>query len=205
MQKSMRYMFVILFQQILCNNYDRLINVGGIMEDLYFYSSKIRTFFLILLGIGFTALGIFVGRVALNEEDFFVSVVGAASGLGFGFATLVLFKSLFSHKPYLILTKEELIMNASSRNPIPIKWEDIESYRIRKLNFNKFIDINLHDDEKYFDLMTTNVRRLNKLNKSMDYALFSIVWGMVKRGEREQLTQELDRRVFGEEEVVNED
>lgn len=96
-------------------------------------------------------------------------------------------------------------MNASAKNPIPIKWEDIAGYHVREVYLNKFIDIVLHDEEKYLDLMTTNVRRLSKLNQAMNAPLFSIVWGQIKRRERDKLTKELDRRAFDNIHIVNEE
>lgn len=174
------------------------------MEELHFYPSKIRNFLLLIMGIVFSAFGFLICVAAFNDGDYFHSALGATLGLFFAVVIIVGFKKFFSSEPYLILTKEELILSASSKNPIPIKWKDIEGYRIREIKFNKFVEILLHDDEKYIHMMTVNARRLIKLNQAMNFAPFAIVWGQIKRKDQEKLVHELDRRTF-EENVANND
>ncbi|MGP4040982.1 STM3941 family protein [Gracilibacillus sp. D59] len=166
---------------------------------IYFYYPKIKNICYMVLSLAFIGFGAIICWFALEEGDFFASLIGAFLIMFFTFLIYILIKRLRESKPYLILTDEELIINPSSKHSIPIKWVDIEGYNIREVNFNKFIEIELYDEEKYRLLMSENVTKLNKLNDAMNFRLFAIVWGQVKRQDRDKLVHELDRRTFQEE------
>ncbi len=101
-------------------------------------------------------------------------------------------------KPYLTLTEEELIIQPSSKHPTSIKWIDIEGYNVWEVDFDKFIELLLSDEEKYRARMSSKMRKLNKLNEVMNLASFAIALGHVKRKDRRKLVQELGRRTFKE-------
>ncbi|WP_068672209.1 STM3941 family protein [Oceanobacillus sp. Castelsardo] len=162
-------------------------------QDLYFYSPKVKNFLLFIMVLVFTVFGGLICGVAYKEGDFFISSVGAFIALFFGLLILGIFKKILSPKPYLILTEEKLIISASSKNAVPIKWEDIKGYNIQNVHFNKFIEIMLQDEEKYRERMSNTTRKLNKLNDVMNYSPFAIAWGQIKRKDRDRLVYELDR------------
>ncbi|ASN06077.1 STM3941 family protein [Virgibacillus necropolis] len=162
-------------------------------QKLYFYSSKVKNVLLLIVGLVFIAFGVLVCGAAFNERDFLISGVGAFIALFFGLLTFGILKKMLSPKPYLILTEEELIINASSKKAIPIKWDDIEGYNIQNVHFSKFIEIMLHDEEKYRARMSNTTRKLNKLNDVMNFSPFAIAWVQVKRKDRDKLVNELDR------------
>lgn len=165
-------------------------------QALYFYPSRIKNIFLIIICSVFMALGVVVGGFAFNLGDFLMSGLGAALAVFFGFLIFMTLKRIFGSKPYLILTKETLTIGASSKNAVPLRWEDIEGYNIRSVGFNKIIEIMLRDEEKYRDQMSKAAAWLNKMNDVMNYRSFGIGWGQVKHKDRNRLVCELDRRTF---------
>ena len=172
--------------------------------ELHFYQSKIRNILLIIMEFLFIALGVVVCGAAFKTGDFFVSGAGALLVLFFSFMIVVIVKGMLGSKPYLILTEEVLITSALSKNAIPIQWDDIKGYNIRHVNFNRFIEIILYDEEKYRARMSNTMRRLNKVNKIVDSTLFAIVWGQVKRKDRRKLVHQLDSLHNGDFELSKE-
>ncbi|MCR6104970.1 hypothetical protein HXA34_01560 [Salipaludibacillus agaradhaerens] len=174
------------------------------MEELQFYPSKGKNFILLLLCLAFIALGFLMCVVTFNDGDYVISALGAVTGLFFAFLFIMLVKQQRTSKPYLILTKEELITSAASKNPIPIAWQDIRGYNLIKVNGSKILEIMLEDEEKYRLQMTKTTRWLNKLNDAMNFAPFAIALGQVKRKDRDKLLNELDKRTFGEDLTMEE-
>ncbi|UTR16858.1 hypothetical protein MM221_10270 [Salipaludibacillus sp. LMS25] len=168
------------------------------MEELQFYPPKGKNFLLLLMCLVFIALGFLMCIVAFSDGDYVISALGAVTGVFFSFIFPILVKSLLAAKPYLILTKEELITSAATKNPIPIEWKDIRGYNLIKVNGSKIVEIILEDEEKYRHQMTTTTRWLNKLNDAMNFSPFAIALGQIKRNDRDKLVNELDKRTFGE-------
>lgn len=77
-----------------------------------------------------------------------------------------------------------------------------QGYYIREVNFNKFIEIILYDEDKYRSRMSKTTKRLDKINGVMNYSPFAIAWGQVKRKDRNRLAYELDRRAFAYDESL---
>ncbi|MBP1971424.1 hypothetical protein J2Z83_003563 [Virgibacillus natechei] len=173
-------------------------------QALYFYQPRIKNILILIMCSVFMALGVVVGVFAFNERDFFMSGLGAFLAVFFGFLIFMLLKSIFGSKPYLILTEETLTIGASSKNAVPLRWEDIEGYDIRSVGFNKIIEIMLYDEEKYRDQMSKAAAWFNKMNDVMNYRSFGIGWGQVKRKDRSRLARELDRRIFESHEPLHE-
>src|SRR5690625_7958065 len=125
------------------------------------------------MGLLFIGLGLVVCGAAFNTGYFFASGSGALLVLFFSFMIVVIVKGMLCSKPYLILTEEVLITSALSKNAIPIQWDDIKGYNIRHVNFNRFIEIILYDEEKYRARMSNTMRRLNKVKEIVDSTLFA--------------------------------
>src|SRR5699024_687992 len=105
----------------------------------------------------------------------------------------ILIKRLITAAPYLILTEEELMINPYTEKSIPIKWEDIEGYSIKHVQFNKFIEIILYDEEKYKEQMSNIQQKLNtvRTNESK-FSSFAIAYTQIKRKDRDILLYALD-------------
>lgn len=166
-------------------------------QDLYFYSPKIKNAFIVLLTTGFLVFSVLVGGYAFNLGDYFIGALGVLLTLVFSFATYAGLKRVFLSKPYLILTEEELIIGASSKNAVPLQWEDIIGYDVRSVSFNKLIEIMLDDEGKYRRRMSTLARWNNTMNDVMNFRPFAIAWKQVKRKDRNKLARALDERAFG--------
>ncbi|HLR69186.1 phage holin family protein [Virgibacillus alimentarius] len=164
-------------------------------QEMHFYESKIRLIFLLILGVVFILFGVLVGIFAFNEGDLGMGALGAVLALFFAFCIVMGLKRLGNPGPYLTLTEEDLIINASSNNPIYIKWVDIEAFSIYKKNNNKFIGVILYDEEKYRDLMSDKMRKLYHINTVMHLPLYNITWGQIKRRDKERLLEELEGRI----------
>src|SRR5699024_6229978 len=71
---------------------------------------------------------------------------------------------------------------------IPIKWEDIEGYSIKHVQFNKFIEIILYDEEKYKEQMSNIQQKLNTVGTmGAKFRSFAIAWTQIKRKDRDIL------------------
>lgn len=161
--------------------------------ELSFYQSKIKIMLIIMIGLIFAAFGIVLCVAAFELGDFVMSGIGALTALLCFFAIFVLVRRLLHSKPYLIITQDELIVGASSKNAIPIQREDIRGYHIFHVHFTKTIEVILYDEEKYRDRMSTTSRRFHKVNDLVGARQFGIAWGQVKRKDRRKLLYELDR------------
>src|SRR5699024_9905453 len=164
-------------------------------QEMHFYESKIRLIFLLILGVVFILFGVLVGVFAFNEGDLGMGALGAVLALFFAFCIVMGLKRLGNPGPYLTLTEEVLIINASSNNPIYIKWVDIEAFSIYKKNYNKFIGILINDREKYIERMSGTWRKLYQIDPLEEEPLFNITWGMVKLKDRDLLMKELEQRI----------
>ncbi|MDX8045386.1 STM3941 family protein [Gracilibacillus sp. S3-1-1] len=173
-------------------------------QALYFYRPRVKNILLLIMCSVYMAFGVVVGGFAFNEQNYLMSGVGALLAICFGFLIFISLKRIFGSKPYLILTEETLTISAPSKNAVPLRWEDIEGYDIRSVNFSKVIEIKLRDEEKYRDQMSKSAAWFNKMNDVMNYRPFGISWGQVKRKERSRLARELDRRAFETDEHLNE-
>lgn len=163
-------------------------------NELTFYRSKFKLLFnaiICLVGIG---LFILIGIETYPEAGlFFLGLIIVLSLL----LILLLIKSLvevFIPKPYLILTDQELILNPSSRRPIPIKWEDIKEFELRQFNYRPLLEINLYNADSYRPFMTKGWNRLKRIDDFQIYRPFNIIYTHIRRDKRSKLLDELDKR-----------
>src|SRR5699024_3320770 len=119
----------------------------GNTSELYFFWPKIKNALLSLFMLAFMAFGGLVGWVAIDVEDYFMGALGAGLALLFIILAFSGFKRVFSFKPYLTLAESELIIHTLSTSAVPLKWEDIETYKIRHVGLNKLIEIKLRNEE----------------------------------------------------------
>ncbi|WP_163581062.1 STM3941 family protein [Gracilibacillus saliphilus] len=171
-------------------------------NTLYFYNSLINSIFIMFISLTFVVFGSMICWAAFKYEDLFLGLIGLFLVGLFTFLLYRIIKILKESKPLLILSDEELILNSRSKKPIAVKWVDIKEYEIQEVNLYRYININLYDEEKYLACMYDNTKLLSKVKKSMKSHPFTIVWGQVKRKDRDILVDELDRRAFEEEEIA---
>jgi len=164
-------------------------------EEMNYYPPKLKNIFLLIMALVFAGFGVLLLFVAYNEGDYGMSILGAALGIFFIVLFVMGLNRLWNPGPYLTLTREELIINASAKNPIHIAWEDIKGFSIYKKSYNKFLGVILYDEEKYRAQMTSKMRKFYAMNSVMNMPLYNIAYGQVKRRDRDYLLQELDVRV----------
>src|SRR5699024_1281126 len=93
---------------------------------LYFYLSKVKSVLFVIAGFVFAAGGIAMCYTTFNNEDYLMCLLGGVIAIFSTISIPVFIKNIIKPAPYLILTEQELIMNPGAKNPIRIKWEDVE-------------------------------------------------------------------------------
>src|SRR5690625_538026 len=153
---------------------------------LYFYPSKVKNIFFVITGIVFLVFGVAVCFAAFKDEVYVICLISAGLGLYVIWLLFKLIKKLITAAPYLVLTEEELEINPYTEKSIPIKWEDIEGYSIEHIQFNKFIEIVLYDEEKYKEQMSNTRQKLNAVNTvGAKFSSLSIAWTHIKHKDRD--------------------
>ena len=175
----------------------------GNTNELYFYWPKIKNALLSLFMLAFMAFGGLVGWVAFEDEVYYMSALGAALALLFIILAFSGLKKVFSFRPYLILAESELIIHTLSTSSVPLRWEDIEAYKIRHVGLNKLIEIKLRNEEDYRRRLSKTANLINTINMTNDRT-FVIALGQVKRKDRNKLVRELDRRAFESDNLLHE-
>lgn len=162
-------------------------------ETLYFYSSKIKLFILFFFMLTLIVLAIPLGLVFIIDDHIIVTRIWTVMAiLLFVCFLIIVFKKLLHPKPYLILTDDTLTICPPARKKMhSIAWSDIISIALREVSFNKFIHIYLRDQDKLHIQVTQGEQYVStSANATYD----SFVWSLIKRKDRRELVDELDRR-----------
>lgn len=191
-----------MWKQISNKNNDRVNFEEGIVVDeksttLCFYPSKIKSILIIIFGFVFLVVGVVMFYDSFKRGEYFLSLVGGVAAIFLALSIPLMIIRIIKSLPYLVLTDKELIMYPGTKNAIPVKWEDIDGYHIRtihlKYNTLIFIEIILHDEEKYKAQMSGLQRKLNVVGTmGGNFALFAIPLSEIKSAERDLLLYALD-------------
>ncbi len=152
-------------------------------KQLTFYPKKCRLVLFILFTGALSVFGTLLFVESLKEIVYPPLIFGVFLAVIFGWMTLKVLKKLVSIHPYLILTKTELTIHPYEKNEVSIEWKDILEFQTIYTNFQKYIEIVLFNEEKY------NSKSLagNGKNIGSRIPTFVIVWGMIKRKDRDEL------------------
>lgn len=166
--------------------------MGEKSKVLYFYPSKIKNIFIIVIAIILVAVGVLVCYVSFKSGDYFMSFLGGITAVLCTITIPINIIGTIKSEPYLVLTDEELIFYSGIKSSRSIKWEDIAGYRIQNIyyKFSKktFIEIILYDEEKYKAQMSSLQRKLNVVGTmGGNYSLFVIFLEQIKSTERDLL------------------
>src|SRR5699024_12184896 len=103
-----------------------------------------------------------------ENEDYRISLVGGVIATFFVLLVPAIVKKIIKPLPFLVLTKKEIILNQGTKNPVSIKWKDVERYQIqghrigvKSLTSFTFLDFILYDEEKYKEQMSKTKPKLN--------------------------------------------
>src|SRR5699024_1900032 len=109
-------------------------------------------------------------------------------------------KKIIKPLPFLVLTKKEIILNQGTKNPVSIKWKDVERYKIQghRIGIKSFtsftcLDFILCDEEKYKEQMSKTKQKLDCI-RTIDGkpSTISIFLDHIKIAEQDLLIYELD-------------
>lgn len=161
-------------------------------EEIYFHISKVKFIILLIPMILFMILGVSVSIVAFKQADYIFGSMGILFAGFFGLMFYRVMKRLILNEYSLLLTKEQLIINnlhILNNKLIIIDWDDIKSFELKEYNYSTFLEIVLHNEEKYHRFMSNKVLSKKK-------APIFINCHHIKKKERVKLFNELERRIF---------
>lgn len=132
---------------------------------LYFYPSRVKIIIISILVIVFLIGGTAMCFIAFKNEDYPISLLGGVIATFFVLMMPAIVKKIIKPLPFLVLTKKEIILNQGTKNPVSIKWKDVERYKIQAHHINSIsltcLDFILYDEEKYKEQMSKTKPKLN--------------------------------------------
>lgn len=161
-------------------------------DEMHFYESKGKLIFLMLMSIVFIIIFTISTVVTLNDEAYVYTVFSILGGGFFAVCCYLLLKKISTKNPYLSLSNTHLTIYMFPSLPIAFAYQDIEKFLSYQIMTNKFIGIQLINEEKYNQEIPDKVAKLFNSNVSMGYPKYNIVLNNIK--EREVMLQELESR-----------
>jgi len=137
-------------------------------QSLDFYIERPKNILIIFLFLIFVVFGSVLIVAGVRAKDLFVLGFGLFVATPFIVLLFKFSKVFLSPEPYLRLTDEGLIIHNSSDHSILILWEDISSYRIRHINFNKFVEV-IFDQDKYVSQMSHQSKKILSSERKTRY------------------------------------
>ena len=168
------------------------------MKPLVYKKSTRKTlgnFFLFSLMFGLLAVTYFIG---LSGEfpllvRLFCIVISIIGTLFFGMCAVIFFKMLIKNS-VIFKVDENGIYDATSYISLgQIAWEDIKTITYKSMGEQKFIAIDLVDDEKYIPYAGSFKRLCIRANKRLGYPAVVLSFTML-RVDPEWLLEELQKR-----------
>lgn len=135
------------------------------MERLEIYSSKKKSFLLLIGSLLFVALGIWVLLEADNltgwraSNPTFNRGVGIASILFFGLGVFISSKRLLKSELAFIISSEGINVNPKKSLSDFIKWEDIKKIEEIKIQSTRIVIIEVKNPQYWLDKETSAFRR----------------------------------------------
>lgn len=167
-------------------------------EALVIPASRTKTFFLLVIALGFVALGLWflsLDREVIEARDrynnpLFIYGIGWATVLFFGLAAVAIAWRLISAKPALVLDDQGIRIFAMSQSTF-IPWRDITGLAVFELQRTKMMVLKLNDPEKYIEIGGRIRRSLARANYNMCGSPITIASNTVKLsfGELQELVE----------------
>jgi hypothetical protein len=135
------------------------------MKRLEIYSSKKKSFFLLIGSIAFVALGIWLVLEADNftgwrgRNPIFTRGIGIASILFFGLGIFIGIKRLIKSEIALIIDHEGLNINPKKSLIEFIKWSDIQGFEEIKIHSTRIVIIKVKNPKDWLDKETSTFRK----------------------------------------------
>ncbi|WIG00159.1 MULTISPECIES: STM3941 family protein [Pontibacillus] len=161
-----------------------------------FYYSKGKlvslTVLCFLIGIGCA----FVSYFAFTDNELFIGSLVLLASLVLLICGGVYIKKATNTKPYVILTDEQVTLYVTRDEAVHIPYEDIVDVIPYEIHRNRFLGLQLADEERYAKQMPQKVKRLSNMNVKMGYPMYNIMLSQLKdpQGLMEALGTRLERK-----------
>ncbi|HHX61333.1 MAG TPA: hypothetical protein GX707_11580 [Epulopiscium sp.] len=146
------------------------------MNEIVIKETKGKSIGLSLLGIIMVLNGIFVLYIGIRKMIIWYLVVGLVAIIFFGYAlTYILIRTykVLREKDDMFLFKinDQGITDCGSKVGVGlIKWEDIKSVKLGRMFTEKFVSIELLDEEAFFSKLPKGIQKFQKVNRRMGFA-----------------------------------
>jgi hypothetical protein len=134
--------------------------------NLIYYNSRKRYALLVLAGLAFVAMGVFL----IVEKDAWA--LGIVTIVFFGAGVAVGVRQFADTRPRLQVTDEGILDRTLGVGLIP--WTDIADAYVRSVNQEYFICLFLHNEQAYLDLLSPLKRKLASANEALGFTALSI-------------------------------
>ena len=135
------------------------------MEKIEIYSSKKKSFFLLIASLFFVIAGIYMLMNAENMSSFrlrnplLIRAVGIASILFFSLGIYVAIKQLLANQLILKIDKKGIIVNPKKSLTEYIEWKNINSFSELKILSQKFVIIIVDNSEYWIEKEENRLRK----------------------------------------------
>ncbi len=116
--------------------------------------SKGKILLLVLLGVGMTALGLWLCTMAegaTGRPIWYVHAVGAVAAVFFGLCTILGIARLFRSGPALTLDGDGLLDQSGSAAVGRIFWREVRGFRVVSIRRTKFLVVDLQDPRRILE------------------------------------------------------
>ena len=141
------------------------------MEKIEIYSSKKKSFLLLISSLLFVAVGVWMFINAENLTGFrlrspiLLKVIGIISVLFFGIGIYVSIKQLITNQLLLIIDGEGINVNPKKINSKSIEWKNIDGFSELKIQSQKLIIIHVNNSDFWIENEKNQLRKkLMKFN-----------------------------------------
>lgn len=135
------------------------------MEKIEIYSSKKKSFLLLICSLLFVVGGIYMFLSAENltgfraRSPFFTKGIGIASVLFFGFGIYVATKQLLANQLILIISSNGVNVTPKKSLIECIEWKNIKGFSELKIQSQKFVIIDVDNSDYWIEKEKNRIRK----------------------------------------------
>ncbi|MFB9107168.1 STM3941 family protein [Flavobacterium gyeonganense] len=154
------------------------------MEKIEIYSSKKKTFLLLIGSFLFVVIGICMFMDAENLNTFrlrspiLIKGIGIISVLFFGLCFSLSIKQLIKNKLFLIIDKNGINVNPEKNSSEFIKWNNIEGFSELKIQSQKMVLIKINNPDYWIEneknLIRKKLTQFNFTNYGSPFCLSAV-------------------------------
>lgn len=135
------------------------------MKTIEIYSSKKKSFLLLISSLLFVIIGIWMFMNAENLTGFrsgspiFIKGIGIISFLFFGLGFYISIKQLVKNKLFVIIDKSGINVNPKKNPSEFISWNNIEGFSELQIQSQKMVLINLNNPDYWIENENNRIRK----------------------------------------------